>query len=109
MAIPGQLWVETLVPENKITYVKKGQEISFYLNSSPFIGYSLKVREIAPTSEIVPRLGNVYRVRAPFVDAPQSIKVGLKGIGKIQTMDASLWFIIMQQLKGTWNHFSLYF
>ncbi|MGA8833290.1 MAG: efflux RND transporter periplasmic adaptor subunit [Desulfomonilaceae bacterium] len=109
MAIPGQLWVETLVPESKITYVKKGQEISFYLNSSPFIGYSLKVREIAPTSEVVPRLGNVYRVRAPFADAPQSIKVGLKGIGKIQTMDTSLWFIIGQRLKGTWNHFSLYF
>lgn len=109
LAVPGQLWVETLVPENKISYVKKGQDIDFYLNSAPFTGYQLKVQEIAPVSETMPRLGSVYRVRAPFSDAPKSIKVGLKGVGKIHTMDTSLWFIITQRLKGSWNHLSLYF
>jgi hypothetical protein len=109
IAVPGQLWVEVLVPESKITYVKKEQEIEFFLNSAPFTGYSLRVAEIAPSPEIIPRLGNVYRVRAPFTDPPQSIRVGLKGVGKIHTMDTSLWFIITQRLKGAWNYFSLYF
>jgi hypothetical protein len=69
----------------------------------------MKVREIAPMAEIVPRLGNVYRVRALFPEAPASTMVGMKGIGKIHVKDASLWFIVIDRMLSRWQRLSLYF
>ncbi len=62
---PGNLSADIFVPEGKITYVKTKDPVTLYLSGSPRTGYSLTVSEIAPMAEAHPRLGNVYRVRAP--------------------------------------------
>jgi hypothetical protein len=108
IAVPGDLWVVVYVPEDRITMVKRGQELNFYPNSDPSKGYVLSVEEVAPMAEVMPRLGNIYRVRAPFVGAPKTAKVGMKGVGKIRTMTTNLWFIISQRLRTRWNQLSIY-
>jgi multidrug resistance efflux pump len=109
IAEPGELWVDVFVPEDKISFVADGQVIELYLNSNPREAYMLVVSETAPISEVVPRLGNVYRVSAPFKNAPGFVKVGMKGVGKIATGEANLWFIVSERLLIRWNQLSLYF
>lgn len=109
IAVPGELWVTILVPEDKITLVKIGQPAEVFLNSAPRTGYDLRVAEVSPVAEVLPRLGNVYRVRAPFPDAPAPVKVGMKGIGKIHTTRYRLYQIIALRLQARWNQLSIYF
>ncbi len=106
---PGDLSAEVFVPEDKITYVKKGQPVTIYLGAEPRKGYKLSVNEIAPMAEALPRLGSVFRVRAPFPDAPPSTMVGMKGIGKIHAMNTSLWFIVTQRLLSRWQRLAIHF
>lgn len=106
---PGDLSLDIFVPEDKITYVKTGDHATLYLSGSPRTGYELTVTEIAPMAEALPRLGNVYRVTAPFPEAPPSTMVGMRGIGKIHTMDSTLWFIVSTRLLTQWQKWSLYF
>jgi len=108
IAAQGDFGADIYVPEARITYVSTGQTATIYLNSNPSIGYGLRIEEIAPRAEALARLGNVYRVRAPFPDAAHSTMVGMKGIGKIVVAEVSLWFIIKQRLLTRWNQFSLY-
>ncbi len=108
IAVPGEVWSEVFVPEDKISYVKIGAKGEVYLNSEPSTGYSIVVKEVAPMAEAVPRLGNVFRVRAPFVEIPRIARVGMKGIGKIDARGATLWYIISQRLRMRWNQISLY-
>jgi multidrug resistance efflux pump len=103
------LSVDILVPEDKITYVKTGDRATLYLSGSPRAGYDLSVKEIAPMAEALPRLGNVFRVRAPFPEAPPSTMVGMRGIGKIHAMDSTLWFIVSTRLLAQWQKLALYF
>jgi len=93
IAVPGQLAADVFVPEDKVGYVRKGQTEYIYLNNNPMKGHRLKVEEIAPAAEVTPRLGNVCRVRARFTNAPKSVKVGMKGVGKIDTVKTNLWFV----------------
>jgi hypothetical protein len=58
---------------------------------------------------VVPRLGNVLRVRAGFESVPVGIKVGMKGIGKIFTEKTNIWTVVTHGLLVRWNHLSLYF
>ncbi|AFM26301.1 efflux RND transporter periplasmic adaptor subunit [Desulfomonile tiedjei] len=109
VVLPSELWVQVEVPEDRVCYVKPGQDMWVYLNNEPLKGYKLKVAEIAPASEAVERLGNIYRVKAPFPDAEAFAKVGLKGVGKIETRDANLWFIITTRILKHWNKLMLYF
>ncbi|MBI5572898.1 MAG: efflux RND transporter periplasmic adaptor subunit [Desulfomonile tiedjei] len=99
----GRLCAEIHVPEDRIMGVRKGQKAYLYLNSAPRQGYLLTVQEIAPKSEVEPRLGNVYKVRAAFVDTPEPIKVGMKGIGSIDLGTANLWTILSNRLAERWN------
>ena len=69
IAVPGDLWITVYAPEDKISLVRKGQPLDAYLNSEPSKGYPLKVAEIVPAAEVLPRMGNVFSVRAPFVNA----------------------------------------
>ncbi|MEW6352014.1 MAG: HlyD family efflux transporter periplasmic adaptor subunit [Thermodesulfobacteriota bacterium] len=109
IAVPEEFRVDTYVPEDRITYVKPGQEAEIFFNSDPARGYSLKVSAIAPKAEALPRHGNVFRVEAPFSEAPSGTMVGMKGIGKIQVQDLPLWEILSQRLLTRWNQLSLYF
>jgi len=109
IAVPGELWAEIYVPEDKIRPVKLGQEAEMYLNSDPRKGYPLSVKEVAPRADVVQRLGNVYRVRADFKGAAQTLKVGMKGVGKIQTETTNLYSIVAQRLAARWNQFALFF
>jgi len=106
---PGNLSTDIFVPEDKITYVKTGDPVSLYLSGTPRTGYNLTVSEIAPMAEAHPRLGNVYRVRAPFPDAPPSTMVGMRGIGKIHTMNSTLWYIVSTRLLSQWQKWTLHF
>jgi Barrel-sandwich domain of CusB or HlyD membrane-fusion len=109
IVVPGDLWVTIYVPENKISLVKRGQPATMFLDSEPSKGYSLKVEEISCVAQVLPRIGNVYRVRAPLGNAPSYVKAGMKGIGKIDTLELSLFRILVRRLHSLWNRISIYF
>ena len=85
-----------------------GQDVNVYLNSDPTRGYGLKLEEISPMAEVQQRLGTVYRVTAPFKKTHESLKVGMKGVGRIYVFDTSLWRVISERLATRWNQWSLY-
>ncbi|MFH1112664.1 MAG: efflux RND transporter periplasmic adaptor subunit [Pseudomonadota bacterium] len=109
LAVPEDLWVEVYVPEERIAHVTVGQPLRLFLNNDPLETRRLKVAEVAPAAEAHDRLGNTYRVRAPFPGAEGLGKVGMKGIGKIDTEETNLWGIVSQRLVTIWNKASLYF
>lgn len=109
IAEPGLLCTEISVPEDRIMRVRTGQEARVYLNNAPGRGYKLKVDEIAPRSEVEPRTGSVYKVKAIFADNPGPIKVGMKGIAAIDTGPTNLWTILTLRLFTRLNQMSLYF
>jgi hypothetical protein len=109
IAEPGELSVDVFVPQDRIAFVKKGQELTVFLDADPRKGYSLTVNEIAPMAEAVPRLGNVYRVRSPFTNAPKTTLVGMKGTGSIHAMNSSLWSVMSLRLLERWQQLSLSF
>lgn len=109
IAEPGLLCANIYVPEERITHVKPGQDIDLYLNNRPRTAYRLRVDEIAPRAVVEPRLGNVYEVKALFLTSPPSIRVGMKGIGKIHAGEAILWTIVTQRLSTRLHRFALYF
>ncbi len=109
IAVPAEFRVDTYVPEDRITYVRPGQEADIFFNSDPSRRYRLKVSAIAPKAEVLPRHGNVYRVELPFPDPPSGTMVGMKGIGKIHVEDLPAREILSQRLLTRWNQLSLYF
>ncbi len=109
IAVRSELSVDVNVPDDRITFVKPGQDVLVYLNSNPSRGYKLKITEIAPRAEALPRFGNVFRARATFAHAPVTTMVGMKGIGKINTGSASLWSMISRKLITRWNEFTAHF
>lgn len=108
IAAKGEMAAQVLIPEDRISYVAPDQAVMLYLSNNPRKGSPLKVRKIAPVAEAIPRLGNVYRVTAPFPDAPASTYVGMKGIGKTHVIRSSLWFIITDRLLSRLQKWSLY-
>ena len=109
IAVRTELSVDVNVPDDRITFVKPGQDLSVYLNSNPSRGYKLKIKEVAPRAEALPRFGNIFRARATFTDCPPTAMVGMKGIGKIHTGTASLWSMISRKLVTRWNEFTAHF
>jgi hypothetical protein len=109
IAEPGRLWVNIYVPEDKISLVKKGQSAFIYLNSDPDKGYAVEIAETAYIAEVLPRLGNVFIARAHFSHAPKSLKVGMKGIGKIETQQTYIFRILYDRILTRWNQLSIYF
>jgi multidrug resistance efflux pump len=103
------LFIKIYVPEDRIAYVRKGQDFKVYLNNDPLSGFAAKVDEIAPRSIVRPRLGNVYEVRGRFGDPPPGIRTGMKGIGKINCGYASPWTIVTHRLSAHWNRMALFF
>jgi hypothetical protein len=108
IAAPSDLWVIIYVPEDKIGLLQKAQIGTIYLNNEPGRPSQVHVAEIAPMAQAMPRLGNVYRVGATFVELPNYLKVGMKGIGKIHTGRSSLASIIGRRLLTRWNQLSIY-
>lgn len=109
IAVPGDLWADVYVPEDKIAEVRAGQPLRLYLNNYPLKSYDLQVEEITPLAEANQRLGNVFRVRAPFTAGDKLSKVGMKGVGKIETVESNLWTIVADRFTKFYNHVSLYF
>jgi len=109
IAEPGLLCADIFVPEDRITRVKPGQAGYIYLNNEPRRGYKIKVDEIAPRAEVDPRLGNVYKVIAIFDDPPGRIKVGMKGVGNIDTGTTNIWSLVTLRLAARLNQLWLYF
>jgi multidrug resistance efflux pump len=109
IAVRSELSVDVNVPDDRITFVKPGQDVRVYLNSNPSRGYRLQITEVAPRAEALPRFGNVFRARATFAHPPVTTMVGMKGIGKINTGSASLWSMISRKLFTRWNEFTAHF
>lgn len=107
IAIPSDLSVDLFLPQDRVSLVSVDQTMTVRFDSDPRTPYDLTVKQIAPVSETVPRLGSVYRVRAPFPDAPKSTLVGMKGIGSVHIKDSSLWFIVSDRLMNIWRRLSL--
>ena len=108
IAAPGELAAEVLVPDNKAAIVRQGQTVNVYLNNNPLTSYKLEVNEVAPSAEVMPKQGNVCRVKAKFPLAPESAMVGMTGIGKIHVEQTNLWSIILEAAALRWNQLSLY-
>lgn len=106
---PSELTVDTYVPEDRIAYVTTGLPVTVFLAGNPRLGYQLTVQEINPLAEVTQRLGNVYRVRAPFPDAPPATMVGMKGVGKIHVRTSNLWSIASDRVLSRWQRWVLYF
>jgi len=92
-----------------ITGDKAGQEAYIYLNNEPRRAYKVKVDEVAPRAEVEPRLGNVYKVTTVFADSPGRIKVGMKGVGNINTGTTNPWSLVTLRLAARVNQLLLYF
>ncbi len=109
IAEPELLAATVYVPDESIMRVKSGQDVDLYLNTSPTKARKLQVYEIAPRAEVQPRLGNVYDVRAKFREVPSSLRVGMKGIGKIHTGTSNLWTMLTRRIITRLNRLALYF
>lgn len=109
IAVPGALDADVYVPEDRVMRIRKGQPVDLYLNNAPLTAYKLKVDDIAAKSEAQPRLGNVFKVTARFVNAPPEVRVGMKGLGKIHTGKLRVGSIIARRIVARWNQFSLHF
>ena len=107
IAIPSDLSVDLFLPQDRVSLVSVDQTMVAHFDSDPRTPYDLTVKQIAPVSETVPRLGAVYRVRAPFPNAPKSTLVGMKGIASVHIKDSSLWFIVSDRLMNLWRRLSL--
>jgi multidrug resistance efflux pump len=108
LVMPGDLSCDVFVPEDKVAYVRQGQTMITYLAGNPTVGHVSNVKEIAPMAEAVPRLGAVYRIKAPFPDAADGM-IGMKGIGRINAGYASLWRIVYDRLLSKWQSWSIHF
>ncbi len=107
IAIPRDLSVDLFLPQDRVTNVAVGQTMTVHFDSDPKTPYELKIKQIAPVAETVPRLGSVYRVRAPFPDAPKSTLIGMKGIASVHVRDSSLWHIVADRLANMWRRAAL--
>jgi multidrug resistance efflux pump len=106
LAVHSELAVDVYVPEDRVTRVQKGQPVAVYLNSDPTKAYNLTITEIAPRAEVTQRLGNIFRAKAEFFNAPDGAVVGMKGIGKIHTGTSSLWGMIVDRVMTRWHSFT---
>lgn len=107
IAIPNDLSVDLFLPQDRVSLISIGQTMTVHFDSEPRTPYELTVKQISPLSETVPRLGSVYRVRAPFPNAPASTLVGMKGIASIHVADSSLWSIISTRISNLWRRYYL--
>jgi multidrug resistance efflux pump len=107
IAIPSDLSVDLLLPQDRVSLVSIDQTMTVHFDSAPSTPYELTVKQISPLSETVPRLGSVYRVRAPFPNAPSSTLVGMKGVASIRVAELSLWSIISTRLSNLWRRYYL--
>jgi multidrug resistance efflux pump len=106
---PSELAIDVFVPDNRAPKVEIGQELKVYLNNAPLDAHNLIVDRIAPATEVIPRLGNVCRVRAGFESPPQSAKIGMKGVGKISVGRSTPWELFRNSMAEKLNKLSLYF
>jgi hypothetical protein len=109
IAEAGNLEAEVYVPEERIMGVRKGQDLFIYLNNAPGKSYRIEVDEIAVRSQVRNRLGNVYEVSGDFPSEDNSVRVGMKGIGKIHVGRSNIWSILSSRLVARWNQISVYF
>jgi multidrug resistance efflux pump len=110
IAEADKICCEIRVPEERISYVLAGQDAQLFLNTDPTRGHQLKVDKVPPSAKVLPRLGNVFCVRAVFTHRPDHVNIGMKGVGKIEAKKgASLWEILTHRLQTRWNQFTLNF
>lgn len=106
---PEDLRAFVYVPEDRILFVREKQPVSVYLNNNPLEAYQMEVDEISPGAEVHPRLGNVFRVTAVFSKPPPSLKVGMKGVGKIRIGMTTIWKIVTSRLAERWHQVMIHF
>ncbi len=108
IAAPAQIQAEIQVPEDRIKFVAAGQSADVYLNGDPMRALPITIKEIAPKAETETRQGSIYRVKGDFEHPDQSLKVGMKGVGKIKTGSRSIWTIASQRIHVRLNRLMLH-
>ncbi|WP_445372867.1 HlyD family efflux transporter periplasmic adaptor subunit [Methylomonas sp. HW2-6] len=79
------------VDESAISYVREGQKGSLVLASMPSQTFSLVVQKITAVAK-TDSGRNIFRVEASLENAPELLRPGMEGVGKIETGRASwLW------------------
>lgn len=99
---PDQLQAAIYVPDTRISYVAVGMPVDVYLNNAPTHAVRVCVDLVAPMAEQTTRGGNVFRVTAgiPSVDG---LKIGIKGVGRINVGTMPLWKLIRSRFAIAWN------
>lgn len=103
------LLVEIFTHESDIAYVRVGQRAQVFFNHEPDTAYDLVVKSIAPKAEAMPRVGNVFRVRAAFAARPPEIRPGTQGLAHISTIETTVWFMLTRRLVTKLSELSLFF
>jgi len=99
IAPKDELETEIFVRESDISFVQPDQTGEAFFNFQPDRPYPLKIKRISPASESLERMGNVYRVRAALLQKAPELKPGMLGIAHIDTIKASLWFVVTRRIK----------
>ncbi len=103
------LLLDIFVKESDIVFVKPGQKAEAFFNFRPDESHPLTVKKIAPRAEAKPDLGNIFTVEAAFESRPPNIKPGMKGIARITTEQAPVWFVVTRRLRTKINEILMWF
>jgi Barrel-sandwich domain of CusB or HlyD membrane-fusion len=103
------LQMAIFVKESDVAAVKVGQKCEAYFNYEPSKAHELIVRRISPRSEVRDTAGGVFKVTADFAKQPPNIKPGMQGIARVNTHQASLWYVLSRRMKTRINEILLVF
>jgi RND family efflux transporter MFP subunit len=88
------------VDETQIAYIKPGQSGELVLSSLPNSTLQLGVKTITAVAK-ADNGANIFRVEAELNNAPELLRPGMQGVGRINTGKASLWWIYTHNIQNT--------
>ncbi|MGK0440327.1 MAG: RND family efflux transporter MFP subunit [Pseudohongiellaceae bacterium] len=88
------------VDETQIAYIKPGQSGELVLSSLPNNTLQLGVKTITAVAK-ADNGANIFRVEAELNNAPELLRPGMQGVGRINTGKASLWWIYTHNIQNT--------
>ena len=86
------------VDEKNISHIKKGQTGILGLSSVPDSRFVITVDKIIAVAK-AEEGANIFRVEASLENAPDLLRPGMEGIGKVSVGDASLWWIWTHEIR----------
>jgi multidrug resistance efflux pump len=92
------------VDESDIARIQEGQQGGLLLSSLPNTKLPLTIENITAVSK-ADNGANIFRVEASLRNAPDILRPGMEGLGKVNAGRASLWWIWTHKIKdaiGLW-------